>query len=266
MSTTWEGAKFDPVQLRKYRELCHVPSGDSVPLLYPHSFLGPLHLQLLARPEFPLQLMGAVHSRNHVVRRRAMSASAPFDVRLEMREHGRRRPQGFEMDLVTELSVEGEVAWESVSTFLVRQKCAEEDAEHALAAAVAKIAGEPQRVGEFPVPPNTGKAFGLLTKDINPIHMNRLAARLLFGFERDLAHGMWTAGRTLPFFGEVDLAAPVRLDCAFKGPCYMERDVRVLAADAAQPGRAFEVYSGTNPRPSIVGRLANVSATETILV
>ena len=259
IATSWRGARFDEQHVARYRELCQLPAaaaGSSVPILYPHTFLGPLHLDMLTHEAFPLGLIGSVHLRNHIIQHKPMRADEAFDVRMSI-DGGRRRPQGVEIDLSTTLEVDGALAWESVSTFLVRQKAADAadvEPESPRAASAANIGCEThaRALGAFAIPGNTGKAFGLLTRDINPIHTSFVLAKLL-GFERDLVHGMWGLGRALSFFGSVDMARPVRLDCAFKGPMYMERDVRIL-----QAGEAFEMYSGTNPRPSIVGRVANI--------
>ena len=118
-----------------------------------------------------------------------------------------------------------------------------------------------QCVGHFSVPANTGRAFAQLTKDHNPIHMSSVLARLLYGFKRDLAHGMWAMARALSLIGGVDPKAPVRLDCAFKGPIYMENDARVESS-----GECVFVHSGANARPSIVARWRNVDPHKELLV
>jgi len=268
LSTTLKSAVFPAAHVEAYRKLCQA-GPEAVPLLYPHAFLGPLHLSLLGHPDFPLKLVGSVHARNHVLQFAPLKAATAYDVQLKLC-NARRRPQGMEFDLTTDIggagsaTEDGEVKqplWTSVSTMLVRSKFAEEDAESPLASAAAKIEGEAVTAGVFPVPDSTGKEYGLLTKDVNPIHMNKWLAKGL-GFEQDLAHGMWGLARALPFVAPKDASLPVRLDCIFKGPMYMGRDVRVVCKSLAAPGDAFEYYSGTNPRPSVVGRFVNVGQTE----
>ena len=57
----------------------------------------------------------------------------------------------------------------------------------------------------------------------------------------------------------------MRLDVAFKGPMFMEHDVAIVGAGSAEaPGDAFEMYSGENERPSVVGRWRNVEASEAL--
>jgi acyl dehydratase len=260
---TWRGASFDPASVKAYSELCGVGevAHGEVPLLYPHSFLGPLHLQMVTHAAMPLSMVGSVHSRNHVLQNRPLRVSDAFDVTLRM-GGGRHKKQGYEFDLATDIVVGGELVWTSVSAFLVRSSKGDRiDADSVLAASIRAMEGEGRTVGSFPIPASTGRAFGALTRDINPIHMSAAAARL-FGFERDLVHGMWGLARALPLLApSVDARAPVRLDVAFKGPMYMEREVAVrVAAERAQAAAAFEMYSASNPRPVVVGRIANVAA------
>ena len=273
LSASWKGAKFNREEVERYREVCHLPRGrneeEMVPLLYPHAMLGPLHMQLFSHELFPIGLIGSVHSRNHVVQYHPLQVDEPFDVEMRLSE-GRRRPQGFEIDLTQKISVDGTVAWVSCSTFLARRKLdeAECDAESSLASSVAKIEGKRRCLGRFPISAGTGRAFGLLTRDVNPIHMSKWLARL-FGFERDLIHGLWAVARSLPSLSaDVDPNQPMRLDCAFKGPLYMERDVAVWGAAPASSdddlSGAFELYSGSNDRPSVVGRWRNVAAGEVL--
>lgn len=267
LSASWKGARFVRAEVEQYRELCHWPrdNEDVVPLLYPHALLGPLHMHLLSHDLFPVGLIGSVHCRNHVVQYRPLRVDEPFDVDMLLSD-GRRRPQGYEIDLTQKISVNGAVAWVSCSTFLARSKLEDVDAESPLASTIRKLDGARRQICSFPIPAGTGRAFGLLTKDVNPIHMSKWLARL-FGFERDLVHGLWAIARALPALS-VDVAPeqPVRLDCAFKGPLYMERDVAAVgAAGDADAAGAFELYSGSNERPSVIGRWRNVAADEVLL-
>jgi hypothetical protein len=270
LSTTWEGARFDPGHVEQYRSLCHTQGiGDvDVPILYPFAWANPLYMEMLTRSDFPLFLVGSVHARNHIIQHRPLLTSEPFDVQLELCQ-GRRRPQGFEFDVTMELSVGGEVSWSTLSTFLARTSHIDgEDPGSPLASVVDKIPdGHQQKLGCFSVPSDTGRVFGRFSRDINPIHTSRLLARYLFGFERDLVHGMWALGTSLSILANVQDGAgshsslpvdphlPNRIDCVFKGPCFMEHDVTVWrGADES----SFELYSGSNPRPSVLGRWRNV--------
>jgi len=261
ITTSWHDACFDRQHIEKFREVCVLPVPEDdmeIPMLYPHAFLGPLHLKLMTHDAFPLPILGSVHLRNHITQHFPLRADKPFDVQLVLKG-GRRRPQGWEIDLSTLIRVDGKCAWESLTTILVRvrtKESSEVDAESPLAKAVGRIVGAAQRAGSFPIPSHVGRSYGWLTKDLNPIHTSPLAAKL-FGFERDLAHGMWGVARALPLLSHgIDMNTPVRLDCAFKGPMYMGSGVSVVRS-----GSAFEMYSGDNPKPSVIGRITNLSVT-----
>ena len=250
----WEGVKFAEGKLGPYRDVCELDEDGHVPFLYPHSFLGGCHLKMLTHDDFPLKLLGAVHLRNHLIQYRPLNIDQSYDVFLNLCGQ-RRRPQGLEFDFTTEIKDGDELVWSSLTTFLVRKKFKEEDGEHPLSQAVTNLE-DSKEAAKFEVPANTGKRFGKITGDINPIHMSKLLAKL-FGFKRDICHGMWALGRGLPLLEGVDLKKPVRLDVAFKGPLYMQAPIKILSSSKGDGG--FEFYSGKNDRPCVVGSLKNVT-------
>ena len=256
IQVSWSSFRFNQEMVQKYAALCNLTlQGDRVPLLFPHSLLGPFHLAMLTDASFPLKVLGGVHLRNHLIQHEPLVLNKEYRADLTM-DTARRRPQGLEIDFKTEIRHGQTMVWESLTTFLFRRKFKEEDQPGTLADKVENLTNS-KKVGGFAVPANIGKQFGLLTKDINPIHMSRLLAKL-FGFKRDLCHGMWALGRTLGTMEHIDYSQPVRNDVAFKGPLYIEHDIAIQVApdDASR----FELYSGKNERPCIVSRIQNVPA------
>jgi hypothetical protein len=65
ISVSITNARFDTATVESYKALTETPSAveDGVPMLYPHSFLGPIHLQLMTHDAFPFGLLGALHAR-----------------------------------------------------------------------------------------------------------------------------------------------------------------------------------------------------------
>ncbi|QJX03408.1 hypothetical protein HML84_20650 [Alcanivorax sp. IO_7] len=73
---------------------------------------------------------------------------------------------------------------------------------------------------EWKVPGNTGRRYGAVSGDRNPIHLYPLTARL-FGFKRQIAHGMWSKARAL---GQLQQQLPeevFRVDVQFKLPMFI---------------------------------------------
>ena len=114
---------------------------------------------------------------------------------------------------MTEVTVGGELAWESVSTMLRRGK-GDADGE-ARARASPTAAGEtPPASAEWKLGGDLGRRYAAVSGDRNPIHMHSLTAKPL-GFPAAIAHGMWTKARCLaalesrlPDAFAVDVALP----------------------------------------------------------
>ena len=257
----WPSFRFSEAAVRAYAKACswHMADDQQVPLYFPHSFFGPLHLLMLTERNFPLRVLGGLHLRNHIVQHRALYPGTDYSANLLFCAE-RCTPQGLEVDFRTEIKAEGALHWESLTTFLFRTRCQSEDAPSKLARAAEPLV-DPQTFASFPVPANTGKTFGRITRDINPIHMSRWLAKA-FGFERDLCHGMWALARTQSEINGIDYQAPVRSDAVFKGPLYMGRDI-TLKADGDNVFH-HELYSGDNDRPCVIARLMNVPADTTL--
>src|SRR6478736_7296314 len=66
------------------------------------------------------------------------------------------------------------------------------------------------------VPADQGRRYAAVSGDVNPIHLNPLAAKA-FGFPRAIAHGMWTMAHAL---ASVEARLPERyaVDVAFRAP------------------------------------------------
>ena len=136
--------KFNPASLKKYCDLCNIEFSETIPLLYPHSFVGPLHLQLMTHKLFPFGLMGAVHQRNHTLQHKPLKLAESYDVKLSLGDM-RYIKSGIEFDLITTFSKEEQCIQESVSTYLVRKKTEEKPEESQLSLRIKKIQSEKRK-------------------------------------------------------------------------------------------------------------------------
>jgi acyl dehydratase len=66
--------------------------------------------------------------------------------------------------------------------------------------------------------------------DVNPIHLHALTARAL-GFPRAIAHGMWTAARTLAALG-ASTAGPSTSHVWFAKPVLLPSTVELVVGEA----------------------------------
>ena len=194
----------DPRRLARYRAVCGFADGDTLPPTYPQVLAFPSALALLTRRDFPLPALGLIHVANRITARRPIGAGERLTLRVRAGDL-----RGTTFDIVTEASVGSEAVWDSASTYLHRV---------------------PGRSGSSPVPPavsgesflwqvpaNTGRRYGAVSGDRNPIHLSALTARM-FGFRTAIAHGMWAKARVLAaleppgaFTAEVTFRSPIAL-------------------------------------------------------
>lgn len=182
----------DRTHLAAYAQVCGFRFSDALPPTYPHVLAFALQIELMAGRSFPLPLPGLVHVANTITVHRRVDAAE----RLQLAVHAERfvgHPKGAQVDLVAAVDVDGERVWDGRSTYLARGAHAPEPGEQS--PPPPEIAdGPPSAV--WRVDGDTGRRYAAVSGDVNPIHLYPLSAKA-FGFPRAIAHGMWTAARSL---------------------------------------------------------------------
>lgn len=189
---TVEDLTIDPANVAAYANVTGLRFGDTVPLTYPFALTFPTVMALITGFDFPFAAMGSVHLKNHITQHRPISVSDTVSASVHaqnMREHRR----GLLVDVLTEVKVGNDLAWEQTTTFLHQQR--------------TSLSGEPksppQKQPKLPPPnavlrvtPGQIKQYASVGGDHNPIHTNSVAAKL-FGFPTVIAHGMFSAAAVL---------------------------------------------------------------------
>jgi len=233
LTATLRAATVDAARVARYREVCGAAAGGPAPPAYPHVLATPLHFAIWTHPSFPLRVIGAVHLRNRVRQRRALLGGEGVDVRVRL-AGCRETARGTEHDLVTEvLERDGALAWSSESTYLTVARRLPRSAP------AARDEPAHQHALQVTVPAATGRRYGRVSGDLNPIHLSPLAARL-FGFERPVAHGMWTLARVLAALEDRLPEGELAVDVAFRKPLFLPAGV-VLHWSATALETAFAV-------------------------
>ena len=96
-----------------------------------------------------------------------------------------------------------------------------------------------------------GRRYGWLSGDLNPIHLADRGARM-FGFDRAVAHGMWSMARAVAALGAGALAPPVQLHVEFKFPLFMPAVAR-LEHWAHEARHVFVLKDAGSERPHLAG-------------
>nr|WBO79657.1 MaoC/PaaZ C-terminal domain-containing protein [Streptomyces sp. SBE_14.2] len=235
------GLRVDLSRLAAYERVCGFATGeDALPLTYPHVLGFPLAMRLMSGRDFPLPLLGLVHTSIEITARERLAVPDSYELSVYVEGLVPHR-RGTEATLVTELKdAGGKAVWESRSTYLARHRTeagAPEAREERVPLPV---------VAEWRLGGDVGRRYAAVSGDRNPIHLHPLTARP-FGFRRAIAHGMWTVARCLAAYG---VPAVAHVTAEFRAPVGLPGVVRY----GSEPGR-FELR-GESGRPHVLGTVS----------
>jgi acyl dehydratase len=236
------GLRVDACRLAAYERVCGFDTtGDgALPITYPHVLGFPLAMRLMSARSFPLPLLGLVHTSIDITRHRSLSATGVYELTVYVDSLSPHR-RGTEAAVVTEVREGEAVVWESTSRYLARHgtrgegRRPEPDADAGAGADADADAVSLPVVDEWRLAADIGRRYAAVSGDRNPIHLHPLTARL-FGFPRAIAHGMWTAARSLAAHGT---PPAVRVHVDFRAPVLLPATVTFAAN-----GTRFELREG----------------------
>ncbi|MEN0128493.1 MAG: hypothetical protein AAGC49_03560, partial [Brevundimonas sp.] len=113
------GVQPDADHLTRYQRLVGETGSDVLPAGYVHVLTFPVSTALMARTDFPLSLLGMVHVANRITQVRPVRLGEALDVRVLARGLRPHR-SGAQVDLVAEVTVDGELVWTGTSTYLAK--------------------------------------------------------------------------------------------------------------------------------------------------
>ncbi|MGW1727359.1 MaoC family dehydratase [Streptomyces sp. NPDC002306] len=246
--------RADLARLAAYERVCGFATGDdALPITYPHILGFPSAMRLMSGRDFPLPLLGLVHTSIEITRHTVLPATAGYELGVYVEGLVPHR-RGTEAAVVTEARAGGDVVWESRSTYLARHRTdgpdigprAREEREDPRAREARPLPA----LAEWRLAADVGRRYGAASGDRNPIHLHPLGARL-FGFARPIAHGMWTVARCLAAHGTPEAA---RVRAEFRAPVALPGTVRYAARDGrfelrGPDGRLHVSGSVTPPTP-----------------
>lgn len=262
-----ERVRLDAERSARFDHLMGAKAADFVHPGLLHVLAFPVALSLMAQPRFPTPLLGLVHVKNQMLVHRPIAVNELVDVECRVQNlQPHRRGRTFEA--VATISSGGEIIATDVSTYLARGNrgsAAAESASSGPAPAASSSDPAPAASSSGPAPTvpspreefrpprpsarwklgaDAGRRYAAVSGDTNPIHMSALSAKL-FGFNRAIAHGMYTASRA---FSEClpDLSRPLRWDVEFAAPVMIPGTVWV--AYDAESERRTEFVGYRAPR------------------
>ena len=248
------GVTTDPAHLASYEEVCGFGRSEVLPTTYPHMSAFALHMALMTDTSFPFAPMGLVHLRNTITQHRAIRPDEAFDVSVKAADL-RPHPKGRLIDVVTTVTIDGDVVWDEVTTLFSRGK---KGAGAETTAAPLEGVEAPDGVVQWKLKGDLGRRYGAVSGDRNPIHLYPLTAKA-FGFPTNIAHGMWTKARALAAL-QNRLPEAHRVDVEFKKPVLLPATVTFGHTGAVSDagGLVLGVKGARKPVTHLVGRVTAV--------
>lgn len=213
-----------------YAAVCGFGLADALPPTWLHVLTFPLQLRLMTASDFPLGLAGMVHLGNTMTQHRPARITETLE--LSVRAEGPRpHRRGVLVDLVGEVRTAGELVWQGRSSYLNRQQHlpgAPSTIPEADRGQPSPLDGASPTAALWRLPAGLGRAYAAVSGDVNPIHLNPVAARA-FGFPRTIVHGMWSHARMLAAL-QPRLPDAYEVSVRFTKPVLLPSSVRFAAA------------------------------------
>lgn len=205
----------DPQEVAEFCRVVEEPVRNTVPVTWLHAQgFGP-SLTLMSAPDFPVAVVGMVHVANTVTQHAPVHVGETVTVTVWI-DAIRTHAKGTEVVVAARFEVGGRLCAEERSHYLAKGVRVPGAAEHEQPERTPF--DPPQATMEWRFTPRTADAYARVSGDVNPIHVNGLAAKA-FGFRGRIIHGMYTAARALAamqvrdeaFTWDVEFATPVVL-------------------------------------------------------
>lgn len=239
-------------EVERYDAVCGFPVKDVAPVPYLHMLAFPLHMELMTDTRFPFPAIGSVHLENTIVQHRPVAIGESVSFALKA-DNLRASTKGRAWDMNVTATVggpDGEVVWESTSTYLRVGKGDKENGDPGMELAKVDVKGP-----VWSLPDNLGRRYAAVSGDRNPIHLHPLTAKAL-GFPRHIAHGMWSKARCIAAL-ENRLPDAVKVEVAFKKPIFLPGKAQ-FGAEQTATGWDFALVNPKNGAPHLLGRTTSL--------
>ncbi len=202
-----------------------------MPPTYPHILATGVHLAMLGSRAFPVRVAGLIHLANRIELLEPIPSQASLSLYCTLtgpEETG----LGQEFSLTTTARRQGRAVWRETMRFLARGG---QPAKRPASKKRNHRPGDAEPLACWGAPTTIGRRYAQVSGDFNPIHLFAATARL-FGFERAIAHGMWSLARSTASLAPNAGNHPMSVDVRFIKPLLLPGEVEL----AVQPGAGNE--------------------------
>lgn len=227
---------FTNKQLSKYCEFINWKK-DEIPPTFPYALMTHMQFAIVTDKKFPFAPFGLIHKNERIECYRPlvkgkwkMTCSIPLFRKVD---------RGYEIEMISTLNIDGELAWRSTTTAFKRTK-----------KGMSRFRFNPVEIKSntfWDIPSGQGMRYAHLSNNYDPIHISNFTARIM-GQKTAIMHGMWTAARGTSALSNIEY--PFKINYKFILPIHMPSRVLYQTTDDNQAGagKGFGVYSESGKR------------------
>lgn len=235
-------------KVSQYAQVCGFQfDGNLLPPTYLYVMAFRLHAVIFTHDGITFPLLGMIHLKNRIQIYRPTTVNEKFSFECALTT-SREMDSGLEFEFVSKVFVGEELVWESLSTYLYRIETAGRRVRPPKAIEMAWDAPQAWELGE-----DLGRRYAKASGDYNLIHLHPLLSKR-FGFDRVLAHGMWSKARCLAELMPEIGARPFIVDVTFKLPLLMPAQVG-FGYEKNEDNWVFELRDSKGRRPHLSGEI-----------
>ena len=266
-----QSLNIDPAHLKRYQSITGFEQNEYIPALYLVVLAQSLQMQMMTHERFPFPILGLVHIGNQVKQYRPIKSSETIQLNCafgELKPHDK----GQQFDFIVTAKVDQTVVMEGLTTYLYRSteparstettSSQRTDTTDDLAVTTNKTGLHPSSIDlslfdqkpieqQWHVAEDLGRRYAMVSGDFNFIHLHALPAKA-FGFDKAIAHGMWSHARALSALQPL----PDAYDSAvqFKLPVALPSTIG-LVSNQTSDCTEFILYNIDQRKPHVVGYL-----------
>ena len=239
-----ERLNFSDKLVNRFNQLTNWTDNSIAPT-FPYALSTHIHFDLVNDPLFPFSPYGLLHKKEEITVLKNLK-QGQWEMHSYIESYDELE-SGHEFLLHSDLYIDGELTWQSKTTAYKRSKPSIRKKNKPLNA--------PNETKTLCLEPHMARDYALVSKNIDPIHMSFLSAKIM-GHKSSIMHGMWGLARSLSEIKK--LRGPYQINCTFISPMYLPCKVK-LGIVQKEECTEFGFYPKSGDRPHFLGTVRSIN-------
>jgi hypothetical protein len=221
--------KYSKSTLEKYNETVGWEK-EGIHPCFPYALLTHMQFSIVTDKRFPFSPFGIIHKAEKI---ECLKELKPGTWKMtSVVPVIRKVPNGYELELISTLFIDGELSWRSTTTAFKRTK-------KGLTKFSREVA-DLEKSKLINIPKNLGRKYASVSNNFDLIHISDFTAKMM-GQKKAIIHGMWTVARGISEMDTVSI--PSQMEFKFLTPIYMNSNTQFQKSEAG-----FKFFNETGKR------------------